>query len=79
MEYEISKWRITLPDPYTLTDAQDWLSSLRFERGRYVWGISRDGEVIGMIGIDPTPGYWIGKEYWGQGYVREAAHSVLSA
>ena len=34
MEYDISKWQISLPDPYTLTDAQDWLSSLRFERGR---------------------------------------------
>lgn len=79
MEYDISKWLIPVPDPYTLTDAQDWLSSLRFERGRYVWAISRDGEVIGMIGIDPTLGYWIGKEHWGQGYVREAAHAVLSA
>ena len=68
-----------MPDPYTLKDAQDWLSSLRFERGRYVWAITRDGEVIGMIGIDPSLGYWIAKEYWGQGYVSEAAHAVLSA
>ena len=36
MGYDISKWLIPVPDPYTLTDAQDWLSSLRFERGRYV-------------------------------------------
>ena len=79
MEYDISKWLIPVPNPYILTDAQDWLSSLRFERGRYVWAITRDGEVIGMIGIDPTLGYWIGKEHWGQGYVREAAHAVLSA
>ena len=79
MEYDISKWLIPVPDPYTLTDAQDWLSSLRFERGRYVWAITLDGEVIGMIGIDPTLGYWIAKEHWGQGYVREAAHAVLSA
>ena len=79
MEYDISKWLIPVPDPYALTDAQDWLSLLRFERGRYVWAITRDGDVIGMIGIDPTLGYWIGKEHWGQGYVREAAHAVLSA
>ena len=78
MGYDISKWLIPVPDPYTLTDAQDWLSSLRFERGRYVWAITRDGDVIGMIGIDPTLGYWIAKEHWGQGYVREAAHAVLS-
>ena len=30
MEYDILKWLIPVPDPYTLTDAQDWLSSLRF-------------------------------------------------
>jgi RimJ/RimL family protein N-acetyltransferase len=79
MEYDISKWLNRVSDPYTLTDAQDWLSSLRFERDRYVWAITRDGVVIGMIGIDPTLGYWIAKEYWGQGYVPEATHAVLSA
>ena len=35
--------------------------------------------MIGMIGIDPTLGYWIAKEHWGYGYVREAVHAVLSA
>ena len=79
MEFDISKLLIPVPDPYTLTDAQDWLSSLRFERGRYVWAITREGEVIGMIGVDPTLGYWIAKEYWGQGYMTEAAQAVLSA
>jgi len=79
MEYDISKWLTRVPDPYTLTDAQDWLSSLRFERGGYVWAITRDGVVIGMIGLDPTLGYWIAKEHWGQGYVSEAAHAVLTA
>ena len=79
VEYDISKWLIPVPDPYTLMDAQDWLSSLRFERGRYVWAITRDGDVIGMIGIDPTLGYLIAKEHRGHGYVREAAHAVLSA
>jgi RimJ/RimL family protein N-acetyltransferase len=79
MEYDISKWLNRVSDPYTLTDAQDWLSSLRFERDRYVWAITRDGVVIGMIGIDPTLGYWIAKEYWGQSYVPEATHAVLSA
>ena len=79
MRYDISKWLNRVSDPYTLTDAQDWLSSLRFERDRYVWAITRDGVVIGMIGIDPTLGYWIAKEYWGQSYVPEATHAVLSA
>jgi RimJ/RimL family protein N-acetyltransferase len=32
-----------------------------------------------MIGIDPTLGCWIAKEYWGQCYVPEATHAVLSA
>ena len=32
-----------------------------------------------MIGIDPSLGYWIAKEYWGQGYVTEAVQAVLSA
>ena len=79
MEYDISKWLTRVPHPYSITDAQDWLSSLRFECGSYVWAITRAGEVIGMIGLDPTLGYWIAKEHWGQGYVSEAAHAVLTA
>ena len=57
MEYDISKWLIPVPDPYTLTDAKDWLSSLCFERG-VMSAITLDGEAIGMIGIDPNAGYW---------------------
>ena len=38
VEYNISKWLITLPDPYTLTDAQDWLSSLRLIGGAMFGG-----------------------------------------
>jgi len=29
-----------------------------------------------MIGIDPSLGYWIAKEYWGQGYTTEAAELI---
>lgn len=79
MEYDISKWLTRVPHPYSITDAQDWLSSLRFECGSYVWAITRAGEVIGMIGLDPTLGYWVAKEHRGQGYVSEAAHAVLTA
>ena len=38
---------------------------------------------IGMVGIDwrepemPELGYWLGVEYWGQGFATEAARAVI--
>lgn len=33
--------------------------------------------MIGMIGIDPTLGYWIAKEHWGNGYMSDAVDALM--
>ena len=30
-----------------------------------------------MIGIDPTLGYWIAKEHWGNGYMSDAVDALM--
>jgi RimJ/RimL family protein N-acetyltransferase len=40
------------------------------------------GEVVGCVGLmmgerHPEIGYWIGRDYWGQGFATEAAMAAL--
>lgn len=42
-----------------------------------------DGEVVGLVGLQPLDdgtfeiGWWIWKEYWGQGFATEAARAFV--
>ena len=61
-----------IPHPYTEEAALEWVNGLA-EREE-VFGIEREGELIGICGFtaeangDAELGYWLGKAYWGQGY-----------
>ncbi|MEO0549030.1 MAG: GNAT family N-acetyltransferase [Pseudomonadota bacterium] len=73
------------PYPYALHDAVDWIAQTakaRTEGTEYSLVIERAGEVIGSCGVSLhfgqwELGYWIGKPYWGNGYVTEAARAVM--
>ena len=72
--------RDMFPSPYTLEDAGTWIAFA----GALGWrglSITRDGRVIGGIGLTPGEdvhrfdaelGYWLGVDYWGVGYASEA-------
>lgn len=75
------------PYPYQLSDAEEWLERVPkgwVEDTAYVLMITtpEDG-VMGCIGLDLKPmdvweiGYWLGKPWWGQGYITEAATAVM--
>lgn len=54
-----------------------------------VWAVERlsDGRLVGCVGLLPDSrrsnpealmlGYWVGKPYWGNGYMKEAAGTVV--
>ncbi len=81
----------TLPYPYTKKDALEFIpivqKGLR-EQSSYELGVtlSENDEVIGMIGLKNIDrgnklsaeiGYWLGKKYWRQGMISEAANLIL--
>jgi ribosomal-protein-alanine N-acetyltransferase len=87
---EIADTTVSIPHPYDLDHALAWIGQQRREavRGRATnFAIRRlpDGPLIGSAGlrdIDPEHlqaelGFWIGREWWGQGYAREAADAVI--
>jgi ribosomal-protein-alanine N-acetyltransferase len=86
---EIADRTTNIPHPYQKEMAEEWISThqIKFESGECVHFaiiLKATQELIGAIGlmIDKSfnraaLGYWIGKEYWNEGYCTEAARAVL--
>jgi RimJ/RimL family protein N-acetyltransferase len=73
-----------LPYPYACADAEDFVTGLAQESHETVFLIKlHDGTPIGMVGLDagsdeaPELGYWLGFNFWKQGYGTEAARAVI--
>jgi RimJ/RimL family protein N-acetyltransferase len=87
---EIADTTVSIPHPYDLDHALAWIGQQRREavRGRatnFAIRLLPSGPLIGSVGlrdIDPEHlqaelGFWIGREWWGNGYAREAAAEVI--
>ncbi len=86
---EIADTTLAIPHPYELDHAVAWIEQQRkeVERGRAISFAVRlpDRTLIGSVGlrdIDPEHlqaelGFWIGRDWWGRGYAREAATAVI--
>jgi ribosomal-protein-alanine N-acetyltransferase len=86
---EVADTTVSIPHPYELDHARAWIGQQRKEavRGRATtFAIRLDqGTLIGSVGlrdIDPEHlqaelGFWIGREWWGNGYATEAARAVI--
>lgn len=77
-DFEVSRWLGRVPYPYTLADAHKFIARCR-EVPAPTWCITRDGHLVGGVGLDAHLGYWVARPHWGQGYATEAGRAVLAA
>jgi RimJ/RimL family protein N-acetyltransferase len=88
-DYEVYKYTLTVPYPYTQKDA-DWWIAQQTERYKHQtreesWCLRFEDKVIGAIDFSSnayTPhraeiGYWIGRKHWGKGVVTAAVKKAL--
>lgn len=92
--HALNNWNVVknlsnLPFPYTLDDANFWLSKIAdYGKGKaptnIVFCIEKDGKAAGAIGLHEIEknhkaemGYWLSEEYWGQGIMSEAVGLVV--
>lgn len=83
---DVSRTTLNIPYPYTPDDAVKYISfatSVDTEDG-YMWAITHNAEIIGGISLRierrhnrAETGYWVGKSYWGKGFVTEAVKAIL--
>ena len=80
---------INIPHPYEDGMAERWIAThlTHFYEGTglHLAVTLRDGPLIGACGLIINPprrraelGYWIGADFWGQGYCTEAARAVAA-
>ncbi len=89
---EIAHMLATMPHPYSLSDAEDFLDAVReLPANAANFAITlkdTPDELIGGTGYGPSSrddkpsheidfGYWLGLDYWGKGYATEAACAVI--
>ena len=81
-DFRVSKTLSNVPYPYTLHDADEWLEIVDNEE--FNLNIFLNNDLIGGVGLTPTEddfyelGYWLGVEYWGQGYATESVMELLN-
>jgi RimJ/RimL family protein N-acetyltransferase len=72
-----------LPHPYSKDHAVDFVRQVASKPRDFAFLIEQNCTPIGMAGADwreadtPELGYWLGVDYWGQGFATEAARAVI--
>ena len=86
-DFDIVKWLSNVPYPYTDTDAEEWIELVRHdiqdEKPNLQLCIFSGDRLIGGVGLRHVEndvyelGYWLAKDYWGQGLALEAASELI--
>ncbi len=71
-----------LPYPYRIEDAEEFIAAANRKQAEASFAITLERTLIGVCGVDPREdgpeiGYWLGVDYWGQGYATEAARALI--
>jgi len=73
--------RDMFPQPYTWTDAENWVRRASRERPVRNFAVCSEGQFVGGIGlmagtdihrVSAEVGYWLGEPYWGRGLATAA-------
>ncbi len=87
-DYEVAKMLSRVPYPYdmdqgraSLSRAQESWRDMR-QAGQLTFQIDLDGQMIGSVAfkkLQETPeiGYWLGRAYWGKGFMSEAVGAAV--
>ncbi|WP_244493651.1 GNAT family N-acetyltransferase [Aureimonas sp. AU4] len=79
----IAEMTARIPHPYTLRDAETYISSPPDDWVRAVDRLE-DGALVGIVSLRSLErrgqleiGYWIGRPFWNRGYATQAAQTVI--
>jgi RimJ/RimL family protein N-acetyltransferase len=89
-DHEVAAPTLNIPHPYPAGGAARWIgthAAAAASGEQFTFAVTRkpDGALLGAIGIGVEPrhrraelGYWLGRPYWGRGYMTEAARRVVA-
>lgn len=80
----VSKWTSNIPFPYVEQDAIEWITGTATNSDRHPFAVEIDDEIVACVSFwlngenTIEVGYWVGKDYWGQGICSEALCMLIS-
>ena len=84
---DIVRMTASIPYPFFPISAEFWIMAHRANWNRGIsfgYAITKDGgDLMGIMDLftnsdgDREIGYWIGRPYWGNGYITEAAQALI--
>ena len=92
-DWDVMRWLSSPPWPYTRGDAEAFVRAMRApadDTAEVAFAITLQDRLIGSIGLRPRPasnlqsdaglnvGYWLGRAYWGHGYMTEALRALVN-
>lgn len=81
-DFDVARMTARLPHPYSEQDAREFIAGGAV--GKALAIVHANG-VIGAVGLEAVDksvaelGYWLGKPFWGRGFVTEAGQAVIAA
>lgn len=90
-DWEVARWLAAMPHPYTQTIGRNWIVRVRADHAAgpprsFAIALKHNDRLVGGGGLDgsnaadaaePALGYWLGCDFWGQGYAREAVSAFV--
>ncbi len=82
---DVSKWTANIPFPYSKQDAIDWISFTNSDDNRNPFAVELNGKLVACVSYWPHQpsgievGYWVGKQYWGNGICTKALKLLLAS
>ncbi|NVK35999.1 MAG: GNAT family N-acetyltransferase [Rhodobacteraceae bacterium] len=87
-DYEVTKMLSRVPHPYSEEDGRVFLQTVESQEAEWPNGeeltffVDHSGEMIGAVFFrklqgEPEIGYWLGKAFWGNGFMSEAVAAAL--
>ncbi len=75
-DLDVARWLTRVPHPYEAEHSVEFLDAMADEQDAFA--ITKDSSLIGCVSTGNQLGYWVEKTSWGQGYVTEAAHAMIT-
>jgi len=87
-DWEVQQWLAVPPFPYTPADGEAFLAIMRANHATthptvFVLANKTTDEALGVVSVDRDGsdngvlGYWLAREHWGRGYMKEAAIALV--
>ncbi|MBN9668703.1 GNAT family N-acetyltransferase [Labrenzia aggregata] len=84
-DFAVSRMLSVVPHPYSVEDAETWFLQTEGQtgNGERVFAIELDSRAAGAVSVGkpaeaPEFGYWLGRSYWGRGFMTEAGRAALA-